>query len=288
MKLDRFIAAFVAGLVSLVLTIFLVIWLSTSFGLNLVGWSVAFIFPIGAFLCGLLASLGVFLAARFVDLRPTLALRIQLITIAVAAMPLIYLGIYLSATMTDGTRAADYVGFGEFTEMLLTKSHLRIGRGARDIGEVGNFGYLIGARNLIGFAIAGELWFRLLRMAPICNGCDLYLGRVGVLLDFFDDAERMVDVYKARADPARPDFTVAVASRFGVPKTLPGTFKLQTELFRCPGCGAQQLSDCVTILAASKKRLLLPTQQEWRLTDVAARQWQLPADPDLSPLFQRK
>jgi hypothetical protein len=72
----------------------------------------------------------------------------------------------------------DLISFEDFVNFSLTKAHMRIGRSARDVGEVGEAGYWLAVAEFIGFLVGGFSTFVFVSTMPRCVVCSSYLRKL--------------------------------------------------------------------------------------------------------------
>ena len=144
-------------------------------GINIFTWKAWLVIPIGAGFVGMLGASGAILAARYFNIVPTLLDAVFMVAIAAATMLLIYYLDYATLVLDDGRKASDLIDFTSFVDLVLTKSHMRIGRMAHDIGEVGQMGYVVALIEFIGFLVGGAATFLFIKGLPRCRDCGSYL-----------------------------------------------------------------------------------------------------------------
>lgn len=147
-------------------------------GLNLFTLKVFLIVPVGAVLAGMAAAGGAVLAARIANAALTKVDAASMVAVGAMAMGLIYYLDYVTFVLEDGTRASDLVAFLEYVDLVLTTAHLRIGRGARDVGEVGQLGYWLAAVEFGGFLVGGFGAFLIAGEMPRCATCGAYFRKL--------------------------------------------------------------------------------------------------------------
>jgi hypothetical protein len=147
-------------------------------GLNIFTFKLWFVVPIGAIAMGLLGASGAILAARYFHIRPNLVDAVLMSLVAAATMLLIYYLDYATFVLNDGRKASDLVDFGSYLDLVLTKTHMRVGRGARDAGEVGQMGYALAGLEFVGFLLGGAVTFFLIKGLPRCAACGSYLRKL--------------------------------------------------------------------------------------------------------------
>lgn len=245
---------------------------------NLFSFSVFVIVPVGAAACGFVAASGYYLAAKFLHQRPTKSLLIQMVVIAALTQALIYWLEYQTASV-EGVRVASFISFGQYLDIMMTKVHMRLGRGAGvDTGEVGSFGYWLALLDFIGFLIGGGFVYFLLKSAPSCEGCDKYLRSTLKKKDSFVDSEEFTpyyqNVYVHPVDSS--EFVAHVGREFSAGKAQNGTINLTTTVFECPQCFGQSVKEEIQIFNG----------KEWKQVNELTRFVGMPQGVDVRPAFR--
>lgn len=158
------------------------------------------IVPIGALLVGCAGSSGAFLAARYFNIKPKWVDAVPMVAIATATMVLIYYLDYATLVLSDGTQASDVVDFKTYVDLALTKAHMRVGRGARDMGQVGEAGYYLAAIEFLGFLVGGATTLLIIKMMPECANCGTYVRKLNTkttLALTFDETANIVDLFRS-------------------------------------------------------------------------------------------
>jgi len=170
-------------------------------GINIFTLKVWFFVPVGAGLVGMLGASGAILAARYFNIQPTVFDALLMVVVAAGTMILIYYLDYATLVLNDGRKASDLVDFGTYVDFVLTKSHMRMGRGAQiDTGEVGQLGYALALIEFVGFLIGGGATFIFIKSSPRCADCGSYLRKLKMKKTkelTFDEAGKMIELFKA-------------------------------------------------------------------------------------------
>ncbi|MCP2209668.1 hypothetical protein [Bradyrhizobium diazoefficiens] len=170
-------------------------------GLNFFTFKLWFIIPAGAVCVGMLGASGAILAARYFNIRPTIVDAVLMVIIAAATMGLIYFLDYTTFVLDDGRKVADLIDFSSYVDLVLTKAHMRVGRGAGvDSGEVGQMGYALAGIEFVGFLIGGAATFFLIKGLWRCAECGSYLRKLKTKKTkelTFDEASKIIDLFKA-------------------------------------------------------------------------------------------
>ncbi|MDO3518149.1 hypothetical protein [Ralstonia pseudosolanacearum] len=169
-------------------------------GLNVFTFKLWFIIPAGAVCVGMLGASGAILAARYFNIRPTIVDAVLMVVVAAATMLLIYYLDYATFVLDDGRRVADLVDFGSYADLVLTKAHMRVGRGAGvDSGEVGQMGYALAGIEFVGFLIGGAATFFFIKGLWRCAECGSYLRKLKTKKTrelTFDEANKVIELFK--------------------------------------------------------------------------------------------
>ena len=158
-------------------------------GFDFFTFSIWVVLPAGALLTGFAAASGYHFGSLYFHKRANVVLLIQMVAIAGLTQLLIYWLGYATMVLDDGRKVADFVPFGEYMDLVLTKAHYRIGRGQADTGEVGSMGYWIAVAQFVGFLFGGLAVFGVLKAKPVCAACNLYLRPMAKKQKVFTDAE---------------------------------------------------------------------------------------------------
>jgi hypothetical protein len=168
--------------------------------LNLFTFKLWFVIPVGAIGMGILAASGAIIAARTFHIVPTVADAVLMVVIAAATMVLIYYGDYATLTLKDGRKVSDLIGFVDYVDLILTRTHMRISTGHLDTGEVGAFGYALGAIEFIGFLLGGAATFGIIKGLPRCVECGSYLRKLMSRKTkelTYDEADKVIGAFRS-------------------------------------------------------------------------------------------
>lgn len=234
-----------AGLVTSILTAILVALFHAWTGFNFFTFSMWILIPVGAIGCGFVAASGYYLAAKFLHQRPTKALLVQLVAIAAFTQFLIYWLEYRTLVV-EGVNVSDFVSFGRYLDISLTKTHMKLGRAAHiDTGEVGSFGYLLAIIDFIGFIVGGVVTYFVLESHPSCQPCGKYLKTLVKKEDSFRDTDSFVAYYDGEfAHPVdSSEFALHVGTEHSAGKAEAGTVNLETRVWGCPKCNSQAVGE---------------------------------------------
>jgi hypothetical protein len=163
------------GLVTSFLTALLVAVIERLTGFDIFTFSLWFIIPAGAIGTGFAAASGYYFGSLYFHTRPNRLLLLQMVIVAGLTQLLIYYIQYATLILDDGRSVSDLIPFAQYLDVVLTKAHYRVGRGAHDAGEVGQLGYWLAAIQFVGFLVGGLSVFAFLSDHPVCAHCKKYL-----------------------------------------------------------------------------------------------------------------
>jgi len=234
--------------------------------------------PAGALLTGFAAASGYYFGSLYFHKRAGASLLIQMVLIAGAAQLLIYWIGYATMVLEDGRKVADFVSFGQYMDLILTKAHYRIGRRQYDMGEVGTMGYWIAAAQFVGFLIGGLSIYFVLKARPVCQACNLYLRPLAKKQKVFADADAAGGYYNRlfTVPVDGPEFEALIKSEAKVKKVAQGALQVDTLLLGCPTCKAQMIEEKVKVFDG----------KEWVDVDKLHRRVNIPQGIDLAPVFR--
>jgi hypothetical protein len=174
------------GLATSLLTAILVVavedWLNFSF-FTLTFWVVI---PVGALITGCFAATGYYFGAILANRRPTKQPLVSMVAVAGGTFFLIYYLQYISLDI-DGKPVRDYVTFSTYLQVVLTKAEYGLMRSQNAKFEVGAFGYVIAALQLVAFMLGGFGSYLALTSKPFCDRCEKYLKTLSSLKKTFAD-----------------------------------------------------------------------------------------------------
>jgi hypothetical protein len=268
------LAVTVLGLVTSVLTAIALTLIEEWTGFSLFTLSFWLVIPAGAVLCGFAAASGYWIGCRWLHVRPGAILALQMVLVAGATHVLIYYLQYASTALDDGRALSEVMGFPAYLQIVLKSAHYRIGHGSGDVGEVGRFGYWLGALQFIGFLAGGLSIFAILRAKPYCDACRRYLGTLASAEQHFasaEDAATRAESLLALA-PGQAQFAEACRPVAGTGSD--GSGRVTVQLLECPRCADQ------TVRIAAHQF----AKREWK--DLGSEQLvKTPRGLDLRPAF---
>ena len=168
----------ISGIVSTLLVVGANQVVATSTGIDILSYSIWLIVPAGAMLGGAAAASGYYAAARVTQTMPSKTLGWSMVAIGASAWLLsIWLG-YFTLRLGDGTMVRDVVGFLKYfvfrTEHMSLTVSARPGLKGVDTGELGSWGYVREAAQLLGFLLGGFAIWATLGDVDRCDSCRKY------------------------------------------------------------------------------------------------------------------
>lgn len=152
--------------------------------------------------------------------------------------------------MVEGAYVSDLLPFTDYLDVIMTKTHMRMGRGdGIDTGEVGTFGYWLAVFQFIGFMVGGACVYFLLKAQPTCEPCNRYLNTLVTKKDSFADIDDLAAYYDHEFEHPvdSPEFAQHVGREFSAGKAERGTLNMTTRIMGCPTCGGQYVSEAVQV-----------------------------------------
>jgi hypothetical protein len=145
----------------------------------------------------------------------------------------------------DGQPVSDYVTFGRFLQVVLTKAEYGLARHPNAHVEVGVFGYAIATLQFAAFACGGVATYFGLATKPFCDRCEKYLKEIAVhAKTFVNDAE--FEPFRERLyslSPPSAAFLHILKAQHEVAKPKPGAVAVHWSLHACPDCRDQVLTE---------------------------------------------
>jgi hypothetical protein len=200
---------------------------------DLLGLTLFFVLPVGAFYGGVAGASGYYIVARWRQRLPSQRMLFEMIAVALSTWLLMHWVEYASVQLRDGTHVRDVVSFWRY--MRIRTEHLQFvyqNSAGRPIGAPTNLGLLGYAHEflqIVGFLLGGVLIWLLLRSHEACTPCSRY-ARTKRLLQRAPSA--VFDDVLNRAGIALPGFAERVAQALGK-RRLVG---LNLTLATCPSC----------------------------------------------------
>jgi hypothetical protein len=94
-------------------------------GINIFTYKLWFVIPAGAICVGMLGASGAILAARYLQIKPTIIDAILMVVVSAATMIFIYYLDYVTLILDDGRKASDLVDFAKYVDLVLTNVNRR-------------------------------------------------------------------------------------------------------------------------------------------------------------------
>lgn len=198
-----------------------------------------FVIPVGAVLSGFVGASGYYLGARLFNHRPTKILLLNMVVISVATFFLIHYFSYYFLII-EGKAVRDFISFADFLRIELSHTSIQFGIRADDIEpvELGAWGYLYAALQVIGFAAGGLAVFGCLNSLPYCERCAKYLYPKESQTRYSLFADRMRETAKTILECVATDrFQDAIAIHSGeLEDAKDASFRSQIHIKRCKVC----------------------------------------------------
>lgn len=217
--------------------------ITRTIGVNPFTFKIWFIIPVGAVFVGMLGTSGSILAARYFNIHPKPFDMVLMVVVAAATMVFIYYLDYATFVLQDGRKASALIGFSDYVDTVLTKSHMRFGRGARDVGEVGEMGHWLAGAEFIGFLVGGLATFCFIKGFARCFDCDSYLRKLKTKMSpelTFGETEKLLHHFKT-GDLATVKQVLAWKGtyQFSEPDPNDGKAIITYDLYGCPKCKSE-------------------------------------------------
>jgi hypothetical protein len=224
--------------------------LARTIDINFFTLSILFVVPVGAALVGALGTSGAFIAARYLQIRPTLIDAVFMAIVAAATMVLIYYLDYATMVLDDGRKVSDSVDFLTFVDFVLTKSHFRFNH--TDLGEAGPMGYASAVIKFVGFLLGGWATFVFIKGLPTCEACSVYLNKLKTKKTpqlTREEAGTIVSKFRTTDLPALPDVMAWTPPERSLKKDKA---LVSFNLYACPHCKAESIVARVQALASGQ------------------------------------
>ena len=232
------------GISTTLLTAAGVVYLELRFDCAIYGFVFGFVIPLGAMLSGFVAASGTYLGSRMVSYRPGWGMFATMVGVSGGNFFLVYWLKY-SLLRVAGEPVRNWMTYGAYLRIVLAHTPFKMGHTAGDAAALGAGGYGYAALLILGFAFGGYFVFSLVRSAPYCQECGVYMKKQGSQTRYFvrriDMAACVTDFkYADRMGKARR--AVETHARAGVREADAYTgYALRVEFKQCIGCGRQWL-----------------------------------------------
>lgn len=231
------------GIVTSSLTALILALVETKLGFAFYSFMWWFVIPVGAVLSGFAAASGYYFGAKVFNHRPTRLMLFNMISVAVTTYFLLN---YLNYSFMEvkGQPVSELIPFGQYLDIVLSHQSMEFRiRGAKlgETGDLGSFGYVTAALQVLGFAVGGLWVYWHLRALPYCGACGKYLKKQPSVTRYTDDADQLRGLYSGLIAELRAGNSAAAAgliSGFGVTKPNVKDMKLNVELklWKCARC----------------------------------------------------
>lgn len=207
----------------------------------LYGLSVAFVIPVGAIGCGLVASVGYYAASRELHVRPTPALLSIPLATAVVTFVASHFFSYQRYEFAPGRTLSDVMTFGEYLRAAATETSLSFGsRGGTD--RLGSLGYAVTAIEIVGFAVGGWMVANHLRSKPWCSDSSHFMKRVEQRKQMFEEGEPFEHVMARITDQLENGNSADVIQvlpehRGSFKENRKAAFSVEVDRYECESCG---------------------------------------------------
>jgi len=218
------------------------------FDFSLYTWMFWFVIPAGAILCGFAAASGYYLGARLFNHRPTRILLLNMVAISVATFFLIHYLNYFFLEI-DGKAVRDFIPFSRYLDIEMSHTAVQFNIRAHPIGEaveIGSWGYLYAALQMLGFAVGGVAVYFHLKSLPYCDSCSKYLAKKGIQTRYTASSETLTkavkDIIQCLSENRFQD-VIAVHAKTAGSDTYQKELVLrsQIQIKRCKSCNQHWL-----------------------------------------------
>jgi hypothetical protein len=179
-----------------VLAAFANVTIAQTAGLNVFGYKVWVITPIGAMFIGFTATSGAVLAARYFKIKPNWIDALAMLTLAGATTSLIYLLDCSALVGEDRSAINKLTGVKNFLDPIWTKAQFCIDRGAHDADAAD---YVLAAIDFLGFVAGGAASLFFIRGMRKCEQCAGYVRKLGSATTpvlSFDETRELLDMFE--------------------------------------------------------------------------------------------
>lgn len=197
-----------------------------------------FVVPIGAFLCGMVAGGGFWLALRVLDRLPTAGTFLAAGVVGVLSYVLIYFLMWVLLNV-EGVPVRERVGFGAFLQFVIEHQRIRMTHGAGEGFEVGKWGYVRFALSTAGFAAGVLATVAIGGGKAYCPDCKRYFRTVGKQTRASTDPEATgaaLHPVIIALTTGRVQEALQLHGAFGMPGSK-GYFTTTITVEACPSCG---------------------------------------------------
>jgi hypothetical protein len=235
----RELALAACGLVASVAAAVALAWVEVEWHVAVYSYAFWWVVPIGAIGAGVVASVGYFLGARWIGVRPGWISRSSLLAVSVVAFFAIHYVEYLWGRLP--------IDFWSYLDLSIQSASYETKFGetvvrAWSAERLGELGYVVAVLQVVGFAIGGLVVFGWLRATPYCSSCKAYLRRRSVCVRTADRGAVFADVSKrVESSLELGDIRAAVREHAALRslmlrERLGTAYTSRMEIWACRGC----------------------------------------------------
>jgi hypothetical protein len=246
------------GIATTLLTAAGLVYLELHYDCAIYGYVYAFIVPMGAILSGFVAASGYYFGSKLLSHRPGRGVLACVIAISGGNFFLIYWLEYILLKV-DGEPIHSYISYLDYLRFTLTHTSVTMNFGAVSNGDAINLGmggYAYAALLIAGFAFGGFIIYNILRMAPFCESCGVYMKKQGSQTRYFvryEDLAECFAAFKAEMEAGQFRRAMEVHADAGSRKLDASSgYSLRAEIKQCKGCGKQWV-ELVAMQRVNKK-----------------------------------
>jgi hypothetical protein len=263
---DLIVTAFGAG--TSLITALILFGIERAFDISIYTWTFWFVIPAGALISGFVAATGYWLGARILNHRPSKILLINMIGVSVGTFFLVHYLSYYSMEI-EGVPVRSMVPFSTYLNIALTKVSMTFRFHASKLGEtgeLGGWGYVTAALQILGFAVGGLGAFGYLADSPFCSACSRYFKHGKKIVRYTGDPEALksfIESITPLMENCRLDEAVAVHSSFGAEKAEKDHhLSADIDPYDCTGCSGRMLRLSIHKRAGSDWKEISGLKQE--------------------------
>jgi hypothetical protein len=236
---DLLVAGF--GAATSFLTAIILATLEIKFGFSIYSWMFWFVIPVGAICSGLAAASGYCAGARYFNHRPTKLLLLNMVAISIATFFLIH-SINYYFLVVDGRPVRELVDFTSYLDTVLSHTAVRFRMMRGPVSgpvELGSWGYLYAALQIVGFACGGVAVYKYLDAQPYCEKCSKYLVAKDTQTRYttrYTNAAQLSQITTLMAAGRLQDAIAAHATSGSETYGKDPKLRSQVEIKRCKNC----------------------------------------------------
>ncbi len=249
MFLLKRLANFLFGAITASLIVFATVTVQQKFNCNLLNAYVFFAIPLGAIILGVISTSGFLLGTRLFHIPVSFSLIAQIIAVALASYGLIYFLDY-NLLQIDGRYLKDSLTFSEYFVFMSTQSFYSI---SSSIGfELGKWGYLLNALEVMGFVFASLICVGMLPSQPYCESCQRFMVSDITFAKLFNCPEKILDdaAQLSQLEVGSIEFIENLCAPGDLEEheePQDGTLKFERDLFECEKCDNQKIASSIHI-----------------------------------------